>query len=125
VNPSLYPPLGQKREPVHERTFPFHRGAHVKAQAGRFGDVFDPATGDVQAKLPFASRKELRQAVEAGLAAFTEWAGLNPPAPRTRAVQFQSADREKHGRACAGRWSSEHGKVLADSKGDISSVAWK
>ncbi len=34
----------------------FIGGAHVKGASGRFGDVFDPATGEVQARVPFANR---------------------------------------------------------------------
>ena len=33
----------------------FIAGNHVKGTSGRFGDVFNPATGEVQAKVPFAS----------------------------------------------------------------------
>src|SRR4051812_46712531 len=43
----------------------FIAGQHVKGASGRFGDVFDPATGEVQAKVAFASRAEVRKAVEA------------------------------------------------------------
>src|SRR6266566_2176921 len=96
----------------------FIAGAHVKGTSGRFGDVFDPATGDVQAKLPFASREELRQAVEAGLAAFTEWAALNPQR-RARVLFNFKALVEKNMDGLARALSSEHGKVLADSKGDV------
>src|SRR5882672_5157962 len=96
----------------------FIAGAHVKGTSGRFGDVFDPATGDVQAKLPFASRQELRQAVEAGLAAFREWAGLNPQRRARVLFNFKSLV-EKNMDALARLLSSEHGKVIADSKGDI------
>jgi malonate-semialdehyde dehydrogenase (acetylating)/methylmalonate-semialdehyde dehydrogenase len=28
-------------------------GAHVKGTSGRFADVFNPATGEVQAQVPF------------------------------------------------------------------------
>ncbi len=39
-------------------------GAHVKGTSGRFADVFNPATGEVQAKVPLANADELDQAVE-------------------------------------------------------------
>src|SRR6266446_10426944 len=96
----------------------FIAGGHVKGTSGGFGDVFDPATGDVQAKLPFASREDLRQAVEAGLAAFTEWAALNPQR-RARVLFNFKALVEKNIDALALMLSNEHGKVLADSRGDI------
>ena len=56
----------------------FIGGEHVAGTSGRFGDVFDPATGEVQARVPFASRTELRQAVETAAKILPQWAGLNP-----------------------------------------------
>jgi hypothetical protein len=38
-------------------------GKHVKGQSGRFADVMNPATGEVQAKVPLASSEEMAQAV--------------------------------------------------------------
>src|ERR1700704_2471481 len=96
----------------------FIAGAHVKGASGRFGDVFDPAPGEVQPKLPFASSEELRQAVEAGLATFPEWAGLNPQR-RARVLFNFKALIEKNMDGLARALSSEHGKVIADSKGEI------
>src|SRR6266446_4056193 len=96
----------------------FIAGGHVKGTSGGFGDVFDPATGEVQARLPFASREELRNAVKAGLAAFPEWAGLNPQRRARVLFNFKSLI-EKNMDELARALSSEHGKVVADSKGDI------
>src|SRR3954449_6303392 len=56
----------------------FIAGQHVKGASGRFGDVFNPATGEVQAKVAFASRAEVRKAVEAALGVFPEWSSVNP-----------------------------------------------
>ncbi len=96
----------------------FIDGAHVAGTSGRFGDVFNPATGEVQAQVPFASRAELRQAVEAALNAFPQWAGLNPQR-RARVMFNFKALVEKNMDELAHLMSSEHGKVVADSKGDI------
>jgi malonate-semialdehyde dehydrogenase (acetylating)/methylmalonate-semialdehyde dehydrogenase len=38
-------------------------GKHVKGTSGRFADVFNPATGEVQARVPLASKAELDAAV--------------------------------------------------------------
>ena len=38
-------------------------GEHVKGTSGRFADVYNPATGEVQAKVPLASKSEMEQAV--------------------------------------------------------------
>ena len=44
-------------------------GAHVKGTSGRFADVYNPATGEVQAKVPLANADELATAVAAAQAA--------------------------------------------------------
>ena len=38
-------------------------GERVAGDSGRFGDVFNPATGEVASRVPFASAAEMRQAV--------------------------------------------------------------
>lgn len=38
-------------------------GAHVKGTSGRFAEVYNPATGEVQAKVPLANRAEMDKAV--------------------------------------------------------------
>ena len=96
----------------------FMAGAHVKGASGRFGDVFDPATGEVQSRVPFANRAELRSAVEAAQKVLPEWSGLNPQR-RARVMFNFKALIEKNMDALAKLLSSEHGKVIADSKGDI------
>src|ERR1700754_3192518 len=49
----------------HMRTIGhFIGGREVKGTSGRFADVFEPMTGDVQAKVALASKAELRSAVE-------------------------------------------------------------
>ena len=39
-------------------------GQHVSGSSGRFGDVFNPATGEVQARVPLASKEEFDMAVK-------------------------------------------------------------
>src|SRR6201992_2452982 len=100
----------------------FIAGSHVKgtpvSSGGRFGDVVNPSTGEVQARVPFASKAEMRQAVEAALKVFPEWSAVNPQ--RRARVMFNFKGLvEKHMDELAHMLSSEHGKVLADSRGDI------
>jgi malonate-semialdehyde dehydrogenase (acetylating)/methylmalonate-semialdehyde dehydrogenase len=96
----------------------FIAGKHVKGTSGRFGDVFNPSTGEVQARTPFATTAELRSAVEAAQRVFPEWAAQNPQ-KRARVMFNFKALVEKHMDELAHMLSSEHGKVIADSKGDI------
>lgn len=56
----------------------FIAGKHVEGTSGRFGDIFHPATGEVQANVALASRAEMRKAVEAALKVFPEWSAVNP-----------------------------------------------
>ncbi|HEX3944321.1 MAG TPA: CoA-acylating methylmalonate-semialdehyde dehydrogenase [Rhizomicrobium sp.] len=96
----------------------FIAGQHVKGTSGRFGDVFNPATGEVQAKVAFASRAEVRKAAEAALNVFPEWSSVNPQR-RARVMFNFKALVEKNMDELAHLLSSEHGKVLADSRGDV------
>ncbi len=96
----------------------FIAGKHVKGTSGRFGDVFNPSTGEVQAKVALATKGEMRSAVEAALKAFPEWSSVNPQ--RRARVMFNFKGLiEKHMDELAHMLSSEHGKVLADSRGDV------
>ena len=56
----------------------FIGGREVKGTSGRFADVFQPMTGDVQAHVALASKAELRAAVENAKAAQPEWEQLLP-----------------------------------------------
>jgi malonate-semialdehyde dehydrogenase (acetylating)/methylmalonate-semialdehyde dehydrogenase len=96
----------------------FIAGREFKGSSGRFGDVFNPATGEVQARVGLANRAEMRLAVEAALKAFPEWSSVNPQR-RARVMFAFKALVEKNMDELAAMLSAEHGKVIADSKGDI------
>jgi len=96
----------------------FIGGAHVTGKSGRFLDVTNPNTGEVTARTPLASAAELNSAVEAAAAAFPDWAATNPQ--RRARVMFEFKRLvEANMDELAHMLSSEHGKVLADSRGDI------
>jgi len=96
----------------------FIAGQTVKGTSGRFGDVFNPATGEVQAKVALASRAEMRKAVDAALKVFPEWAAVNPQRRARVMFNFKSLV-EKNMDQLARMLSDEHGKVLADARGDV------
>ena len=96
----------------------FIAGRHVKGTSGRFGDIYNPATGEVQARTPLATTAEMRSAVDAALKVFPEWASQNPQ-KRARVMFAFKALVEKNMDELAHMLSAEHGKVIADSKGDI------
>ena len=96
----------------------FIGGRRVDGKSGRFGDVFNPNTGEVQAKVALASEEEVRAAVANAREAQPGWAALNPQV-RAR-VMFKFIDlvaQEKE--SLAEMLSMEHGKTIPDSHGDI------
>ncbi|KRB51116.1 MAG: CoA-acylating methylmalonate-semialdehyde dehydrogenase [Pseudomonadota bacterium] len=96
----------------------FISGVAVAGVSGRFGDVFNPNTGEVQAKVALATAAEVDGAVQAALAAQPAWAATNPQ--RRARVMFEFKRLvEARMEELAELLSSEHGKVVADSKGDI------
>ena len=86
--------------------------------SGRSGDVFDPNTGQVQARVDLGSAEELAEAVAHAKTAQPEWASFNPQRRARILFEFKRLI-EAHLQELAEALSSEHGKVVADSKGDI------
>ena len=96
----------------------FISGARVPGRSGRFGDIFEPNTGETRGRVAFASDAEVDAAVRSGAEAQPAWAALNPQ--RRARVMFEFKRLvEARMEELAGLLSSEHGKVLADSRGDI------
>ena len=84
----------------------------------RSGDVFDPNSGAVQARVSLGDAAVLQRAVDAALKAQPAWAATNPQ--RRARVMFEFKRLvEREIDTLAHLLSSEHGKVVADSKGDI------
>ena len=93
-------------------------GERVAGESGRFGDVFNPATGEVAARVPLASTDELRKATAAAKAALPGWAGTTPIS-RAR-VMFRFKDLcEQHIDELTELVAKEHGKILSDAKGSV------
>ena len=88
------------------------------APANRYKDVFNPSTGEVQARVPLGDAALLDRAVEAAKAVQPGWAATNPQR-RARVMfaykQLVEANREE----LAHLLSSEHGKVIDDALGDV------
>lgn len=93
-------------------------GQRVAGNSGRFGDVYNPATGKVHAKVPLASRAELDKVVALAKAAFPAWAAQ--PSLRRARVLFRFRELlEKNADRIAEAITSEHGKVFSDAKGEV------
>ncbi|MEQ7874913.1 CoA-acylating methylmalonate-semialdehyde dehydrogenase [Sphingomonas sp. ASV193] len=84
----------------------------------REGQVWNPSHGEVQAHVGFGDRDTLQQAVDAALAVQPEWAATNPQ--RRARVMFKFKELvEANMDQLAEMLSAEHGKVIADAKGDV------
>ncbi|MEM9732728.1 MAG: CoA-acylating methylmalonate-semialdehyde dehydrogenase [Pseudomonadota bacterium] len=96
----------------------FIDGKLVAGTSGRFEDVYNPATGEVQAKVALASDDEMNHAVAVAKAAQPAWAAQNPQ-KRARVmmefVRLLHRDMDKLAEAL----SREHGKTIPDAKGDV------
>jgi len=96
----------------------FVGGKSVKGVSGRFGEVFDPNTGEVQAKVALAKHSEVEHAISVAQAAQPAWAATNPQ--RRARVMFKFLELvQKEYDSLAKLLSSEHGKTFPDAKGDI------
>jgi malonate-semialdehyde dehydrogenase (acetylating) / methylmalonate-semialdehyde dehydrogenase len=96
----------------------FIGGKEVKGGSGRFADVFNPNTGEVQARVALAKHSEVEHAIALAQAAQPGWAATNPQ--RRARVMFRFLDLvQKEFDSLAALLSSEHGKTVPDSRGDI------
>jgi len=93
-------------------------GERVSGSHERWGEVFNPASGEVTGRVPLDSRDEIEQAVAAAKAAFPEWAATTP-LNRSRVLfrfkQILDARRDELARVI----TAEHGKVLSDAAGEV------
>lgn len=96
----------------------FIGGKKVAGTSGRTSDVFNPATGEVQAKVALASDAEIRAAVENARQAQPKWAATNPQRRARVFMKFVDLLNQNMDEL-ATLLSSEHGKTVEDSKGDI------
>ena len=96
----------------------FIGGKQVPGKSGRTSDIFNPATGEVEAKVALANAGELDAAIENAREAQLGWAATNPQ-KRARVlmkfVDLLHRDMDKLAEAL----SREHGKTIPDAKGDV------
>ena len=96
----------------------FIGGKRVAGTSGRFSDVYNPATGEVEAKVALASGVDLNAAIENAKAAQPAWGATNPQRRARVLMKFVDLlhrDMDKLAEAL----SREHGKTLPDAKGDV------
>ena len=93
-------------------------GKLVSGTSGRFSDVFNPATGEVQARLQLASKAELDHAVAEAAKAQRGWSATNPQR-RARVMMAFGALINANMDKLAELVSREHGKTIPDARGDV------
>ncbi len=93
-------------------------GKPVAPATPRMGDVFNPATGQVARRVPFAGADLIDAAVKAATAALPAWRDT-PPLRRARIMQKFLALMQAHQSELARLASQEHGKTLPDAMGSV------
>src|SRR5437868_4831875 len=93
-------------------------GKVAPGRSGRASDVFNPATGQVSARVSLANASEVDAAVASARAAFPAWAET-PPLRRARVMfkflELLNKRRDELARAI----TAEHGKVFTDAQGEV------
>src|SRR3954468_24584849 len=99
-------------------TVPFWINGKPQTSAARHGDVFNPATGHVTKRVPFADAATIDAAVKAATAALPEWRDT-PPLRRARVMQKFLQLLQRDQKRLAQIVTEEHGKTLPDAMGSV------
>jgi len=103
---------------MSEQVHHFIDGEIVAGASGRFGDVYNPATGEVTKQVALASADEVRAAIKSAAAALPGWSAT-PPAKRAQVMfKFRELLLQNHDKI-AEAISAEHGKTFEDAKGEV------
>src|SRR5687767_3865108 len=81
-------------------------------------DVYNPATGEVIARTPLSTGKDVDHAVQAAAAAYPAWSET-PPVVRARTMFAFKQQLEEHFEELARLVTTEHGKTLDESRGSV------
>ena len=96
----------------------FIKGQEHQSKSSRFGDIFNPASGEKIGEVSFANKDDVKLVIESAQAAFQSWSST-PPLTRSRILfkfkELLLRDMEK----LALELTTEHGKILSDSTGSI------
>ena len=100
--------------PVHH----WIAGRDAPGRSGRFGPVFNPATGQQTGEVAFADEQEVDAAVLAADEAFAGWRTISLSRRTEIFFHIRNLFRE-HRPELAAILTAEHGKVLADAEGEV------
>jgi malonate-semialdehyde dehydrogenase (acetylating) / methylmalonate-semialdehyde dehydrogenase len=93
-------------------------GRPVESQSGRSGIVWNPATGEPQASVDFASVEDVDRAVSVAKAAFATWRAT-PLSQRAETIFNLRGLVDAHRHQLAEIITCEHGKTLSDALGEV------
>jgi malonate-semialdehyde dehydrogenase (acetylating)/methylmalonate-semialdehyde dehydrogenase len=93
-------------------------GKKVGGKKARFGEVTNPATGEIIARVPFADAALIDRTVSLATDAHAGWAATTP-LQRARVMFAFKALIERDMDRLAALVTAEHGKVLDDARGSI------
>src|SRR5271165_3836554 len=96
----------------------FIDGQRTAGQSSRTADVFNPSTGQVAAQVPMAGKADIDAAVASAAEAQKGWAAWNPQRRARVLTRFIELVNENSAEL-AELLSIEHGKTVADARGDI------
>src|ERR1700732_2947523 len=96
----------------------FIGGQSAEGTSGRWGEVFNPATGERSRRVALGGAAEGDRAGKAAAAAFPGWAATTPLSRARVLFKFREL-LERDGDAIARLITDEHGKVLSDAKGEL------
>ena len=96
----------------------FVNGRIQTGNSGRFGEVYNPASGEQVARVALASSAETRTAIDAARKAFPAWAAMTPL--RRAHIMFRFRELlEQHADELVELITREHGKILSDARGEL------
>src|SRR6266542_3550438 len=101
-----------------DQTVPAWINGKPVTPSGRWGEVFNPATGLVTKHVPYCDANVVGAAVQAAAAAFPQWRDT-PPLRRARVMQNFLQLLRAHHRELAQLVTEEHGKTLPDAAGSV------
>jgi malonate-semialdehyde dehydrogenase (acetylating) / methylmalonate-semialdehyde dehydrogenase len=105
--------------PAAVDTVPILRGGKwVEPKVKRTGEVYNPSTGHVIARVPFCDAQQTGEVVEAAAAALPAWAET-PVVERARVMFRFRTLLEKHFEELAALVTREHGKTLAEARAEV------
>jgi len=96
----------------------FINGEWVESKSTSFGNVYNPATGEKIAKVPYGTQEVVDMAVNAAKEAFVEWRET-PPLTRARYLFRLKEAFEEDFEDIARTLTTEQGKAIDEARGEV------